>query len=48
MSEHKHTAVGHAVTGTAIISRLGYERVYLPLWKVADIPFLIQGDEYYQ
>ena len=24
---------------------LGYERVYLPLWKVADIPFHIQGDD---
>ena len=23
---------------------LGYERVYLPLWKVADTPFHIQGD----
>ena len=23
----------------------GYERVYLPLWKVADTPFHIQGDE---
>ena len=26
----------------------GYERVYLPLWKVADTPFHIQGDEMYQ
>ena len=25
---------------------LGYERVYLPLCKVADTPFHIQGDEY--
>ena len=24
---------------------LGYERVYLPLYKVADTPFHIQGDE---
>ena len=24
---------------------LGYERVYLPLCKVADTPFHIQGDE---
>ena len=23
---------------------LGYERVYLPLYKVADTPFHIQGD----
>ena len=26
-------------------SALGYERVYLPLCKVADTPFHIQGDE---
>ena len=26
------------------IRRLGYERVYLPLYKVADTPFHIQGD----
>ena len=26
---------------------LGYERVYLPLFKVADTPFHIQGDELY-
>ena len=24
----------------------GYERVYLPLYKVADTPFHIQGDEF--
>ena len=24
---------------------LGYERVYLPLYKVADTPFHIQGDD---
>ena len=24
---------------------LGYERVYLPLCKVADTPFYIQGDD---
>ena len=28
------------------IRPLGYERVYLPLYKVADTPFHIQGDEY--
>ena len=27
-------------------STLGYERVYLPLYKMADTPFHIQGDEY--
>ena len=27
------------------IRRLGYERVYLPLWKVADTPFHIQGGD---
>ena len=27
------------------IRPLGYERVYLPLYKVADAPFHIQGDE---
>ena len=27
------------------ISLLGYERVYLPLFKVADTPFHIQGDK---
>ena len=26
---------------------LGYERVYLPLREVADTPFHIQGDDYY-
>ena len=26
---------------------LGYERVYLPLGKVADTPFHIQGDDMY-
>ena len=29
-----------------IYRTLGYERVYLPLGKVADTPFHIQGDEY--
>ena len=24
---------------------LGYERVYLPLYKVADTPFYVQGDD---
>ena len=31
----------------SIISSLGYERVYLPLCKVADTPFHIQGDEFW-
>ena len=31
---------------TRIIRPLGYERVYLPLHKVADTPFHIQGDDY--
>ena len=26
---------------------VGYERVYLPLYKVADTPFHIQGDDIY-
>ena len=26
---------------------LGYQRVYLPLYKVADTPFHIQGDDIY-
>ena len=30
-----------------IIRHLGYERVYLPLGKVADTPFHIQGDVLY-
>ena len=30
---------------TDIIRPLGYERVYLPLRKVADTPFHIQGDD---
>ena len=30
---------------SVIIRPLGYERVYLPLCKVADTPFHIQGDE---
>ena len=29
-----------------IIRHLGYERVYLPLCKVADTPFHIQGVEF--
>ena len=29
----------------SIIRHLGYERVYLPLYEVADTPFHIQGDE---
>ena len=29
----------------SICSPLGYERVYLPLYKVADTPFQIQGDD---
>ena len=29
------------------IRPLGYERVYLPLYKVADTPFHIQGDDIY-
>ena len=28
-----------------IYRHLGYERVYLPLYKVADTPFHIQGDD---
>ena len=28
-----------------IIRPFGYERVYLPLYKVANTPFHIQGDE---
>ena len=28
-----------------IIRLFGYERVYLPLYKVADTPFHIQGDD---
>ena len=28
-----------------IIRYLGYERVYMPLCKVADTPFHIQGDD---
>ena len=27
-----------------IMNILGYERVYLPLYKVADTPFYVQGD----
>ena len=27
-----------------VIYPIGYERVYLPLYKVADTPFHIQGD----
>ena len=30
------------------IRPLGYERVYLPLRKVADTPFHIQGDELFK
>ena len=30
---------------TVYFRPLGYERVYLPLCKVADAPFHIQGDE---
>ena len=30
-----------------IIRALGYERVYLPLCEVEDIPFLIKGNELY-
>ena len=29
----------------SIRRHFGYERVYLPLYKVADTPFHIQGDE---
>ena len=29
-----------------IIRRIWYERVYLPLYKVADTPFHVQGDEF--
>ena len=40
---------GHISTGTYVFvfanyRHLGYERVYLPLGKVADAPFHIQGD----
>ena len=31
---------------TDIYRPLGYERVYLPHYKVADTPFFIQGDNY--
>ena len=32
--------------GTILTYRpFGYERVYLPLYKVADTPFHIQGDD---
>ena len=31
---------------TSQMRDLGYERVYLPLCKVADTPFHIQGDAY--
>ena len=30
---------------TNTCSPLGYERVYLPLWEVADTPFHIQGND---
>ena len=30
---------------SSIDRHLGYERVYLPLYQVADTPFHIQGDE---
>ena len=30
------------------ICPLGYERVYLPLYKVADTPFYIRGDDLLQ
>ena len=35
------------VLTTVIYRPLGYERVYLPLYKVADTPFHIQGDDIY-
>ena len=33
------------IFSTVIFRPLGYERVYLPLCKVADTPFHIQGDD---
>ena len=33
--------------GSAINRHPGYERVYLTLYKVADTPFHIQGDDIY-
>ena len=32
----------------ALFRHLGYEGVYLPLGKVADTPFHIQGDDLYK
>ena len=35
----------HQSRGQRIYRPLGYERVYLPLYKVADTPFHTQGDD---
>ena len=35
----------HLTIYSAAYRSLGYERVYLPLCKVADTPFHIQGDD---
>ena len=43
MQENKISFLPHNVIG--LIRPLEYERVYLPLYKVADTPFHIQGDE---
>ena len=51
--EYRQTAAGAGgsvgllsnTSHSQIYSPLGYERVYLPLCKVADTPFHIQGDE---
>ena len=40
----RHTASSGKTT--CIYRPLGYKRVYLPLFKVADTPFYIQGDIY--
>ena len=35
----------HTLLCSCLYRHLGYERVYLPLGKVADTPFHIQGDD---
>ena len=41
------THVNNTCIIRSTIRPLGYERVYLPLYKVADIPFHIQRDVLY-
>ena len=40
-------SVCSSICPSVIYSPLRYGRVYLPLYKVADTPFHIQGDDYY-